>query len=725
MAANTPGMARLGWYARRLRAMEKRELLWRAGQALLPTPQPKAQPAAVMARDEVQDWEHALRRFRAGANQPILLDRERAQLILDREPALVTLLLDSADLAALCSFRFFGYPAVLLKQPIDWHHDPFADVHWPDLPSNRIDHRVARGDVKWVWELNRLQHLPWLAQAWLFTGDKRYSQAAFEHLDTWIGQNPPGRGIAWRGAFEAGIRAISIAIALQGLRDAPELTVDRFRRIVGVLAESASQCWRDRSRFSSANNHLVGEMAGLAVVSMMLPELSSAADWERLAIQTLSTEAAKQILADGSGAEQAVGYQAFTVELLHLVAAMQAQRDGRVPEPIVDAIARSCAFLAAVVGRHDPAPRYGDHDQGFALRLGPEPIRTIRNHLGIVAAFGWGAAGADAGCDSLGAQWYRTIAQSLPAAFSAPDPTGESTAEPVGVFARDGGLVVLRSGRRRTTMDVGPLGYLSIAAHGHADALAVTVSVDGEDLISDPGTGSYYRHPQWRSVMRGTRAHPTVCVDDQDQSVVGGPFLWSRHAHTRLRGVDLSAGVVDAEHDGYIRLRGRIVHRRWLIAPPNDRAQLVVDLVTGGGTHKVRTSWPLHPSLDIHRIRGGHTVSRRQSPVLQLLYAATAPLTCDEVRGDATGNLGWWSDRLESRVPAWWLGAVCNVEPPLVIATLLTPMDDVATTDLAVTLHDGQIEAAWAEDAHFRTVAIQVDGSAVIAHTSACTEQQH
>jgi hypothetical protein len=465
-------------------------------------------------------------------------------------------------------------------------------------------------------------------------------------------------------------------------------------------------------------------MAGLAIVSMMLPELNSAADWERCAIQTLSAEARKQILADGAGAEQAIAYQTFTVELLLLVAALLAQRDGRVPDAIVEAITRSSAFLAAVVGRHDPAPRYGDDDEGFALRLGPEPVRTIREHLGIVAAFDWGAAGTDAGCDSLDAQWYRTIAPSLTVELSTPGSAGEPAAEPAHLFARDGGLVVLRSDRRRTTMDVGPLGYLSIAAHGHADALAVTLSEDGEDLITDPGTGSYYGHPQWRAVMRGTRAHPTVCIDGQDQSVVGGPFMWSRHARTRVRGVDLSAGVVDAEHDGYTRLRGRVVHRRWLIAPPNDRAQLVVDLVTGRGTHEVRTSWPLHPSLDVHRIQGGHTVSRRQSPVLQLLYAATSPLALDDVRGDEIGNLGWWSHRLESRVPAWWLSAACIAEPPLVVATLLTPMDGVTTTGLAVTLQDGQIEASWAEDARIRSAAIQVDGSAVVAYTSVCTEQQ-
>jgi hypothetical protein len=703
--------------------MDKRELLWRVGQAR-PRKRPgRARPDSLTALNGYQDWDRALQEFRSACDRPVLLDRQRAQEILIREPALVAQLLDAADLALLGSFRFFGYQAVSLERPINWHWDPISRLRWPDLPSQRIDHRVARGDVKWIWELNRLQHLPWFAQAWLFTNDSRYSLAAFEHLDTWIDQNPPGRGIAWRGSFEAGIRAISIAVALQGLRDAPELTTDRYRRVIGVLAESAARCWRDRSRFSSANNHLIGEMAGLAIVSMMIPELTSAAYWERQAIQTLSDEALNQVLPDGAGAEQAIGYQAFTVELLLLVVSLLAQRDGRVPGAIVDAIARSSAFLTAVSGRHDPAPRYGDDDEGFALRLGPAPVRTIRDHLGIAAASGWGAAGADYGRDSLDAQWYRVTSQSLPAELFSTGLIDETGARSASFYARDGGLVVLRGDHRRTTMDVGPLGYLSIAAHGHADALAVTLSDAEGELISDPGTGSYYGHPHWRTVMRGTRAHATVCVDGQDQSVAGGPFMWSRHARTYIRGVNLSAGVVDAEHDGYRRLRGRVIHRRWLIAPPDDRAQIVVDLITGRGSHEVRITWPMHPDLDVCRIPGGHSVRRHQSPVLQLLHAATAELLPDDVRGDEVRNLGWWSHRLESRQPAWWLSGVCNVEPPLVIATLFTPIDGVVTTDLAVTLRDGQIDATWAENGHVRTVAIQVDCQTMVSHISIDSEK--
>jgi hypothetical protein len=692
--------------------MEKGEITWRAGQLLQRFMPAGGDPEAGLSLVDGLDWPTALDRFRAAADRPVLLDRARATAIAKRQPALVAELTRAADQAAQGCFAFFGYPAVTLKSPIDWHHDPFADLRWPDAPSHRLDHRVAAGDVKWIWELNRLQHLPLLAQGWLFTGDSRYSTAAFEQIDGWIDQNPFGRGIAWRGAFEAGLRSVSIAIAVQGLRDAPELTVERYRGIAGVLAESARRCWKERSLFSSANNHLVGEMAGLALVGMMFPELRCARDWERDALNTLTTEAGRQILPDGAGAEQSVGYQMATVELLHMVAVLVRERDGAATTPITEAIARSSRFLAAVVGEVDPEPRYGDADQEFAVRLGPEPVRTVRDHLGIVAASGLGGVRPPAGSDTLSAQWFGEVSQAA------------ATAVPVGAdgsfLAADGGLVVLRDGCRRLTMDVGKLGYLSIAAHGHADALAVTVALDGHDIIGDPGTGSYYQHPQWRARFRGTRAHATVSIDGLDQSVIGGPFLWSRHAGVTLRGVDLSTGVVDAEHDGYTRLPGRVVHRRWLIAPPKERCQLVVDMISAldmtsaTASHEVRTTWPLHPDLHVERIEQGRLLTRGGTAVAQILHAANRPWSVDDARGEEATCLGWWSDRLEQRVPAWWLGTVCHTALPFVMATLISPADGGVPADLAVDLRANTVDVSWREDSRPRTVEVRADYAAAV-----------
>jgi hypothetical protein len=46
--------------------------------------------------------------------------------------------------------------------------------------------------------------------------------------------------------------------------------------------------------------------------------------------------------------------------------------------------------------------------------------------------------------------------------------------------------------------DHGPLGFLSVAAHGHADALSLEVRCGGVDVLADPGTYCYHGEREWR-----------------------------------------------------------------------------------------------------------------------------------------------------------------------------------------------------------------------------------
>jgi hypothetical protein len=580
------------------------------------------------------------------------------------------------------------------------------------MSSGKIDHRVVTSDPKWIWELNRLQHLPVLAQAWLATGESRYAAKAFDELDSWVDQNPIGTGIAWRGAFEVGIRAISVAIALQGLRTSPAMTTQRYRRAVRMLDASARYCWHGRSRFSSANNHLIGELTGLVTVHLLFPELAAPASLYRRAVDTLASEAKRLILPDGAGAEQSISYQIFTAELFSVLVMLMQLHGERVPPEFVAALDRSAQYMVTVVGSDDPDPRYGDDDDGLALRLGAEPNRTVREHLGIVAAVTGNVSAARYGKATLTSAWIATALGTDVGEMGAGVGQGETNAS---AYAPNGGLAVLRTGPRRLTMDVGPLGYLSIAAHGHADALAVTLSDGGRELIVDPGTGSYYGNPLWRRVFRGTRAHPTVCVDGVDQSEIGGPFYWSRHAVTTVRSVDLNRGIVDAEHDGYRRLNDPVVHRRWLIAPPDDETVVLVDLLDGGSVHDVAVSWPLHPELDSTPTHEGHLVTRDGIPVLQLCYAATAPIQTEQLRADSDSQLGWWSKRLESRAPACLVTAHSRTTLPVAILSLLRTVDAGAIT-LPEIVRDGELlGVSWSEDGVRRELTIDIRGSGAVA----------
>ncbi|MCG7595435.1 alginate lyase family protein [Mycobacterium sp. PSTR-4-N] len=696
-------MSSLTWYAGRAATMSPREVLWRArrlGDALVLGDGLRAPAGSASLRGDGDDWEMLRKRFISGTAAPVLLDERRAAHIADTCD--VGALIAEADRICDGERSYFGYGPTNVGRFVDWNHDPISGFHWPNLAGNRIDHRVAPSDPKWIWELNRLQHLPLLAQAWLFTGEAFYAETAFAHLDSWLDQNPVGTGIAWRGAFEPGIRAISIALAVQGLRTSPALTTPRYQRLVRMLDATARYCWRARSRFSSANNHLIGELSGMVTVCLLFPEVAVSEGVLARAVTILAREADNLIAPDGSGAEQSVSYQIFAAELLAVVAVLLRLHGMQGAADIVAAIDRGGTYLALLVGADDPDPRYGDDDDSFAVRLGAEPKRTVRQHLGVVGAITGNDSAVRYGVGTLTSAWFADALRTRP-------PGAEETARAVvgpSGYAQDGGLVVLRSGRRRITMDVGPLGYLSTAAHGHADALAVTVAADGHDLIVDPGTGSFYRNPAVREAHRGTRMHATVCVDGLDQSEPGGPFYWRRRATPTVHSVDVGTGVVDAEHDGYRRLADPVTHRRWLLASPGDPVVLVVDVVTGRSEHDVTVSWPLHPSLGMTPVPAGHLISRGQVPVMGIFYGATATIGLDQVRGDRDTNLGWWSDRLESRTPAWLVGVRTRSVLPVAIASLVYLGDPAPISGPVITCQTTSLTVRWTQGGAARQVSI-------------------
>jgi hypothetical protein len=145
----------------------------------------------------------------------------------------------------------------------------------------------------------------------------------------------------------------------------------------------------------------------------------------------------------------------------------------------------------------------------------------------------------------------------------------------------------------RMIVDAGPLGYLSIAAHGHADALSIVLNVGGEEVLVDPGTYAYHTEPEWRRYFRSTRAHNTVLVDDRDQSLQSGNFMWSRHAIARCLHFG-DHGMTQrflGEHDGYCASREPVEHQREILYDTLSRTFTIKDILEGEGAHEVCQRW--------------------------------------------------------------------------------------------------------------------------------------
>ncbi len=654
-------------------------------------------------------WEHSWRPLLGSPrySRPRgFLHAENARRLAALDPAGGAALVQRADAYLRGDVRVLGRPLSITLDR-DYALDPRTGYRWPTVHGKRIAHRRAPADPKWAWEVNRCQELPVLATAALLTGDTRYADAAAFALLDWIAKNPPGRGIAWANGFEAGIRAISLSLTFDALAARTEMLDRLYEPAVGSLWQHGRWICRDPSSHSSANNHRVGELVGLLSVALLAPELPDSEAWAAQACSELAREAERQIAGDGTGVEQSFAYTTFVLDLFLVAVALLDAVAVTPPASLTHALEHAAEALWAQLAPGETDPTYGDCDDGRAVRLDGNDTRTGRGVAGgIGARFGSSFARTAASELDPPARWM--FGEAGATRF---DRTASVDA-PGSVLLPDAGLAILRHAGTRVTVDAGPLGYLRLAAHGHADALSVTLSADGDELVVDPGTGTYAGHGAARDAFRGTGFHATVLVDGQDQSLSGGPFLWTRHARSWFSHVDLPNRFVAGEHDGYRALEDPVRHRRGVVLLGLEGV-LVYDRLDADGAHSVSVRWPLHHALEAAVERSTEVFATVNGHGrLVLTVAGTATGRFEVVRGQIEPFAGWSSPQFEQVVPASHARWDARFTGALHVATLLRPVHDAAEPiQLALTCEGGIAEIVLTSPSGTKLLRLDLDAA--------------
>jgi hypothetical protein len=591
-------------------------------------------------------------------------------------------ILAAADRLMLGEWEVLGVLRTDLVRP-DWFLDPVTGRRSePDRYAFRINHRSEEqvGNVKQIWEISRLQHLTLLATAWYVSEDEQYAQRVADQLRSWWQENPFLSGVHWTSGIEAGIRLISLAWIrrlLDGWPGARALFEDNDLAVQQIR-------WHQQylhgfpSRGSSANNHVIAEAAGQVVACCAFPWFPETESWRRRSTRLLERELAANTFPSGVGRELASDYQGFVAELT-LLAAAEASAAGHSLQP--EAWRRLAAMVdsgAALLDARLRAPRQGDGDDGRALLLDAPADNPWPSLLAVGdELFGrlswWPRAEPGAASTLIGA---------LPGVRR--DVPGRPGGRP-SRFA-DAGITLLRTegGQQPEIwcrLDGGPHGFLSIAAHAHADAMSAEVRYGGVDVLADPGTYCYHGDPAWRSYFRSTIAHNTLEVAGRNQSGDGGPFLWLRHANGRELEVIDTGDVAGwtAEHDGYQTLKPAIRHKRsvWL-----DRASRLIDIVDeiDGGRCDVRLAFHLGPDVLAELGEGCAMLRWPDAATPGAAWMELAPqLRWTLHRGETDPILGWYSGGLGQRTPAYTLLGCGTVDAGAPLTSRLQFLDDDKT----------------------------------------------
>jgi hypothetical protein len=646
---STAADSRLGWYARRVARMSPAEMAWRARDEVI---------HATWSRRQVT------RRHLAEATETAPGPELAFTAVLPagaaaRVPAEArATVLEAADGLLQGKWEVLGVLRTDLERP-DWFRDPVTGRRSdPDQYAFRVNHRSEQqvGNVKQIWELSRLQHLTVLATAWFLARDDRYASRVADHLRSWWRENPFLSGVHWTNGIELGIRLISLVWIRRLLADWPGVT-DLFEH--DALAVQQVR-WHQQylaafpSRGSSANNHVIAEAAGQLVASCAFPWFAESERWRRKSARLLEQELIRNTFPSGVGRELASDYQCFVAEL-GFVAAVEAEASGfRLATTVWERLCAMADSAAAVVDERLRPPRQGDSDEGRGLLLdAPVPNRwpsLLALGDALVGRLNWWPRPpADAGSAIIGA-----LARGQRPVGGRPDRRPARFP--------DAGMTLLRTTGEDELWcrcDGGPHGYLSIAAHAHADALSVEVRYAGVDILADPGTYCYHGEPAWRSYFRSTIAHNTVEIGGRNQSSEGGPFMWLRHAQAREIEVidDGDFASWTAEHDGYRLLDPPALHRRSVLL---DRASRSIDIVDEieGGSHGVRLAFHFGPEVDVELDEScaGLTWPAASTPGAARLELSPG-LRWSLHRGETDPILGWYAS-------AWWVAdGQCPAHP--------------------------------------------------------------
>lgn len=638
-------MQTISWYVRRARSMSGAELTWRL--------QSIARDAADRCRLALDL--HPSPEFTTGA-APLVLTPASVGCwsgghLPQQQAAWRDSLVENAGAAAAHRLSFFNLVDRHLGDPIQWNADHETGKRTPLRFSPSIDYRDTRvaGDAKVVWEPSRHHQLVVLGRAYRATGRDAFAAAIVEQIDSWIEQCPYGRGMQWRSPLELAIRVINWSWAL-GLIHASGLVSGAFeQRVLLAMHQHLWDLTRKYSRGSSANNHRLGEAAGVFIATTSVPSLYDRR-WHDESRQILAEEVLRQSHPDGGTREQALSYQMFVLQFVLAAAHAARASGGDLPQPALERASGMLAFIARLSGGGAP-PMFGDSDDGYVLDLGgrgrPEAVLA----LGAAVLNRADLLPAPAFCEPafwiLGDRWTELAAG---ADSGRSRPLRSHAFEETGLYLLQSGT----AGRRdaiSVTIDAAELGYGALAAHGHADALAITLRLGGTDILVDPGTCDYFTDQTWRSYFRTTAAHNTVGVDGEDQSVMTGPFMWGARARSEVLLWEPSdrGGRIVASHDGYARLADPVIHRRDVRLDGGARELYINDDLDMRVDHDVRVSFHLSEACTVARVDGNVVLVAVDGRLIR--FDVDPLLRVDVLRGSMAPRAGWISRGYHHREP--------------------------------------------------------------------------
>lgn len=438
---------------------------------------------------------------------------------------------------------------------------------------------------------------------------------------SWIESNRQLRGDGWH-PYTISLRVVNWFHALAGLPLTSDFRETLLRSLYGQIRFLFADLELD-----VRGNHLLENLRALIWAGVAF-EGKEPDQWLSRALSLLEQETAEQILPDGGHFERSPSYHLVILRDYLEIGLWLRRNRGEVPGWLDAAIRRMAAYLVAILppdghvpllkdSTHDTTPPAQDLLAAISLYF-DDPNFKLTDVLGLYPLLLFGLEGYQ-----RFSAWPK-ITQAQATSF---------------VALVESGHYVMRGGGTYLIVDAGKVCPDYLPAHAHADLFTYELHVAGKRIVVDSGVYEY-QQGLWRDYFRSTPAHNTVAVSGQNQSEVWSSFRVARRAVPTVTSWQKHSdhAILQASHDGYMRLRPSVLHRRTILWHTMG-FMVVLDELFGHGETTTENYVHLHPDVVVHAVGQGQWQLGQNLPGwLTSLQEGTI------VSGQEDPKQGWYSE---------------------------------------------------------------------------------
>lgn len=563
-------------------------------------------------------------------------------------------ILADAERALTREVDLLGSGPVKLGTPIDWHRDYKTGHRWPpafcrDIEYSNLD---RPSDVKFPWEVSRMQWLMPAGQAFALTGEERYAAAVRDIIDEWIAANPYAGSVNWSCTMDVALRLMTWTWLFHVFKASTAWSDAGFQgRFLRSLYLHGDFTARYLEKSDINGNHYTADAAGLVFAGLFFGGEGEPQRWHQLGWDILRDELPRQVFADGVDFEASVPYHRLVQELFLLPVLYRKKLGLDVPTDYRERLVAMARFTAVYSRADGSVPLWGDADDARALPFRQKPINDHRYLLAFAGVAFSDAALIDAFSGPRSEPLWLFGAD---IAASLPDRAQPASAMVSTAFST-GGFYILRNAADHVFVDCGPLGLAGRGGHGHNDLLSFEAVLDGVHLVTDCGAYLYTASVAERNHFRSIAYHNTPRVDGEEiNRFIRPDYLWTLHNDARHSVEELSLTEerdrLRMSHTGYQRLGSPVTVVRTIELDHLAHTLKVQDEFVGDGEHTIEM--PLHLAVGVEvELRSGAAVLLASGRRFEVTWSPAADWTValEDARVSptygvvlSTSRLVWW-----------------------------------------------------------------------------------